>query len=163
LSFNTSFTTIINPYYITGLDEAMLEDLKANHDVVITLEDGIYIVTVKEFLLDTEVQYLHIRSSVEPGDLLTETNGLGVEAAEALKESTGIEATIINPYYITGLDEAIEKSFVTAFPSETNAPPGTRIATGCSVWAMLPSNMARSAYTAHLSREPMTSWRRICV
>ena len=33
--------TIINPYYITGLDEAMLEDLKANHDVVITLEDGI--------------------------------------------------------------------------------------------------------------------------
>ena len=33
--------TIINPYYITGLDEAMLEDLKANHEVVITLEDGI--------------------------------------------------------------------------------------------------------------------------
>lgn len=33
--------TIINPYYITGFDEAMLEDLMANHDVVITLEDGI--------------------------------------------------------------------------------------------------------------------------
>ena len=33
--------TIINPYYITGLDEAMLKDLKANHEVVITLEDGI--------------------------------------------------------------------------------------------------------------------------
>ena len=33
--------TVINPYYITGLDEAMLKDLKANHEVVITLEDGI--------------------------------------------------------------------------------------------------------------------------
>ena len=32
--------TVINPYYITGLDEAMLEQLKAEHDVVVTLEDG---------------------------------------------------------------------------------------------------------------------------
>ena len=33
--------TLINPRYITGLDEAMLEQLKADHDTVITLEDGI--------------------------------------------------------------------------------------------------------------------------
>ena len=33
--------TVINPYYITGLDEEMLEDLKKDHSVVITLEDGI--------------------------------------------------------------------------------------------------------------------------
>ncbi len=33
--------TIINPYYITGLDEALLEELKHEHEVVITLEDGI--------------------------------------------------------------------------------------------------------------------------
>ena len=33
--------TVINPYYITGLDEEMLEDFKKDHSVVITLEDGI--------------------------------------------------------------------------------------------------------------------------
>lgn len=33
--------TVINPYYITGIDQAMLEDLKKDHDVVVTLEDGI--------------------------------------------------------------------------------------------------------------------------
>ena len=33
--------TVINPYYITGVDEALLEELKKDHDVVITLEDGI--------------------------------------------------------------------------------------------------------------------------
>lgn len=33
--------TLINPRYITGLDVKMLENLKANHDKVITLEDGI--------------------------------------------------------------------------------------------------------------------------
>lgn len=33
--------TLINPHYITGIDKDMLEDLKKNHDVVITLEDGI--------------------------------------------------------------------------------------------------------------------------
>ena len=31
---------MINPYYITGMDEGLLEDLKKDHDVVITLEDG---------------------------------------------------------------------------------------------------------------------------
>lgn len=33
--------TIINPYYISGTDDKLLEQLKADHDIVITLEDGI--------------------------------------------------------------------------------------------------------------------------
>ncbi len=33
--------TLINPYYITGVDAKLLEELKKEHDIVITLEDGI--------------------------------------------------------------------------------------------------------------------------
>lgn len=33
--------TLINPRFITGLDEEMLEKLEKNHNIVITLEDGI--------------------------------------------------------------------------------------------------------------------------
>ena len=33
--------TVIKPYYITGVDNELLESLKENHDIVITLEDGI--------------------------------------------------------------------------------------------------------------------------
>ena len=33
--------TLINPRYITGVDKYLLEKLKSNHSVVITLEDGI--------------------------------------------------------------------------------------------------------------------------
>ena len=33
--------TLINPYYITGLDTDCLEQLKENHRVVLTLEDGV--------------------------------------------------------------------------------------------------------------------------
>ncbi len=33
--------TLINPQYITGLDEKLLTQLKENHDKIITLEDGI--------------------------------------------------------------------------------------------------------------------------
>lgn len=33
--------TLINPRYITGVDEAMLEELREKHSIVITLEDGI--------------------------------------------------------------------------------------------------------------------------
>lgn len=32
--------TVINPVYLTGIDEKLLEDLKQNHKIVITLEDG---------------------------------------------------------------------------------------------------------------------------
>ncbi len=33
--------TVINPYYITGVDAELLNSLKANHKTVVTLEDGI--------------------------------------------------------------------------------------------------------------------------
>ena len=33
--------TLINPRYITGIDKELLESLKANHRLVITLEDGV--------------------------------------------------------------------------------------------------------------------------
>lgn len=33
--------TLINPYYITGVDTELLESLKKGHDVVVTLEDGV--------------------------------------------------------------------------------------------------------------------------
>ncbi len=32
--------TVINPRFITGLDEKLLRELAADHDVVVTLEDG---------------------------------------------------------------------------------------------------------------------------
>ena len=33
--------TLINPRYITGVDEALLDDLKQDHTLVVTLEDGV--------------------------------------------------------------------------------------------------------------------------
>ena len=33
--------TLINPLFITGQDEVLLESLKADHDLVVTLEDGV--------------------------------------------------------------------------------------------------------------------------
>ena len=34
-------SSLINPRYITGIDKELLNELKENHDVIITLEDGI--------------------------------------------------------------------------------------------------------------------------
>ena len=33
--------TLVNPRYITGVDEQLLEELKADHQLVVTLEDGV--------------------------------------------------------------------------------------------------------------------------
>lgn len=33
--------TVVNPMYITGVDETVLEQLKEDHDIVLTIEDGI--------------------------------------------------------------------------------------------------------------------------
>ena len=33
--------TLINPIYITGTDDKLLEQLKENHDIVVTVEDGV--------------------------------------------------------------------------------------------------------------------------
>ena len=33
--------TLINPFYISGVDEELMEELKKAHSLVITLEDGV--------------------------------------------------------------------------------------------------------------------------
>ena len=33
--------TVVNPKFVSGLDEVLLEELKANHSVVFTFEDGV--------------------------------------------------------------------------------------------------------------------------
>ena len=41
--------TLINPRFITGLDSELLENLKAEHSMVVTLEDGVLdVVSVKK-------------------------------------------------------------------------------------------------------------------
>ncbi len=55
--------TIINPHYITGVDEALLDELKIEHTVVITLEDGIldggFGEKIARFYGDSEVKVLN--------------------------------------------------------------------------------------------------------
>jgi len=34
-------STLINPCYLSGIDNTLLENLKSNHDLIITLEDGV--------------------------------------------------------------------------------------------------------------------------
>ena len=52
--------TLVNPRYITGIDENMLQDLKKNHSLVITLEDGIldggFGEKIARFYGDTEIK-----------------------------------------------------------------------------------------------------------
>ena len=74
--------TLINPKYITGLDENLLERLKEDHDLVITLEDGI-----KKSFPDRYV----------PEKLLKE-NGISVEKiTEDIKTLIGVnESKFVN-------------------------------------------------------------------
>ena len=74
--------TLINPKYITGLDENLLERLKEDHDLVITLEDGI-----KKSFPDRYV----------PEKLLKE-NGMSVEQiTEDIKTLIGVnESKFVN-------------------------------------------------------------------
>lgn len=74
--------TLINPKYITGLDENLLERLKEDHDLVITLEDGI-----KKSFPDRYV----------PEKLLKE-NGISVEQiTEDIKTLIGVnESKFVN-------------------------------------------------------------------
>ena len=41
--------TLINPIYITGTDDKLLEQLKENHDIVITVEDGVSAKRLQDF------------------------------------------------------------------------------------------------------------------
>ena len=51
--------TVINPYYITGIDEVLLEDLKKDHDVVIGFLDGGFGEKIARFYGDSDVKVLN--------------------------------------------------------------------------------------------------------
>lgn len=80
--------TIVNPKFITGLDEELLDSLEAEHQVVVTLEDGIleggYGQMIASYLGDTELKVqnygvekaFHDRYNAQ--ELLAE-NGITVE------------------------------------------------------------------------------------
>ncbi|MFT4145845.1 MAG: 1-deoxy-D-xylulose-5-phosphate synthase [Mobilitalea sp.] len=80
--------TLINPKFITGLDEELLEDLKADHKLVITLEDGIveggFGQTVASFYGPSEMKVKNygikkgFPTDFDPEELLKE-NGISVE------------------------------------------------------------------------------------
>ena len=75
--------TVINPYYITGIDQEMLENLKKDHDIVITLEDGIldggFGEKITRFYGDSEMKVLNYGLKKEFLDRY--------DAAEVLKDN----------------------------------------------------------------------------
>ena len=75
--------TVINLYYITGIDQEMLEDLKKDHDIVITLEDGIldggFGEKITRFYGDSEMKVLNYGLKKEFLDRY--------DAAEVLKDN----------------------------------------------------------------------------
>ena len=75
--------TVINPYYITGIDAELLEELKKDHDVVITLEDGIldggFGEKIARFYGDSDMKVLNFGLKKEFLDRY--------DAAEVLKEN----------------------------------------------------------------------------
>ncbi len=89
--------TLINPKFITGLDEELLEHLKANHKLVITLEDGIveggFGQTVASFYGPSEMKVKNygikkgFPTDFVPEELLKE-NGVSVE--QILEDIKGI-------------------------------------------------------------------------
>lgn len=79
--------TVINPHFLTGLDEELLNNLKENHDLVITIEDGElmsgYGQNIASFYGDSKMRvknygiskYFH--TDFDP-DKLLEENGISV-------------------------------------------------------------------------------------
>ncbi len=61
--------TLINPRFITGIDEEMLESLKQNHELVITLEDGVldggFGEKISRFYSDSSVKVLNFGAKKE--------------------------------------------------------------------------------------------------
>lgn len=61
--------TLINPVYLTGIDEKALNDLKKNHSLVITLEDGVldggYGEKISRFYGNSEMKVLNFGAKKE--------------------------------------------------------------------------------------------------
>ena len=68
--------TLINPCFISGIDKGLLEDLKKNHKLVITLEDGIieggFGQKIASFYGDSSVKVLNFGADKEFTDRATE-------------------------------------------------------------------------------------------
>ena len=66
--------TVINPVYITGIDEKLLDELKETHTVVITLEDGIlnggFGEKIARFYGDSNLKVLNYGAEKEFTDLI---------------------------------------------------------------------------------------------
>ena len=84
--------TVINPYYITGVDTGLLEGLKKNHSVVVTLEDGIldggFGEKIARFYGDSDVKVLNFGLKKEfldrynPEDVMQENHLTAEQIAE---------------------------------------------------------------------------------
>lgn len=61
--------TVINPVFLTGIDEILLNELKKNHKLVITLEDGLidggFGETITRFYGDSDIKVLNYGSHKE--------------------------------------------------------------------------------------------------
>lgn len=80
--------TVINPHFLTGLDEELLNSLKENHDVVITIEDGElmggYGQNIASFYGDSNIKVKNYGISKAfhtdfEADKLLEENGISVQ------------------------------------------------------------------------------------
>ena len=84
--------TVINPYYITGVDTGLLEGLKKNHSVVVTLEDGIldggFGEKIARFYGDSDIKVLNFGLKKEfldrynPEDVMQENHLTAEQIAE---------------------------------------------------------------------------------
>ncbi len=80
--------TVINPLFLTGIDEELLNNLKDNHELVITIEDGEimggYGQNIASFYGDTDMKVKNYGISKEfhtdfDADKLLEENGISVD------------------------------------------------------------------------------------
>ena len=68
--------TIINPKFITGVDKELLEDLKKDHSVVITLEDGVldggFGEKISRYLANSNIKVLNFGAQKEFTDRISQ-------------------------------------------------------------------------------------------
>lgn len=82
------YITVINPHFLTGLDKELLNELKKDHELVITIEDGElmggYGQNIASFYGDSDIKVKNygiskaFHTDFEPNELL-DKNGISVE------------------------------------------------------------------------------------
>ena len=92
--------TVVNPLFLTGLDEELLNNLKENHDFVITIEDGElmggYGQNIASFYGDTDMKVKNYGISKEfhtdfVAEELLEKNGISVDKISKVIEEIKVE------------------------------------------------------------------------